>query len=257
MRKVLIAILAAGVAWPTAAVDPQRLSVARAKAGKAEKRLAGNDIARAEELFREAIAAEPAYPEAYLGLATVLVAQQRFVEAIPVLEEAQQSYVRWAQSERETEMAARQEAAARAREFTDLQQQQASRGRPGPGGKPTSPLTAMAASRVATEEYLARRGWRMENLQAVPAQVLYLRGLAFLRTGQRESGIEELRAALTVDESHGLAHYNLAVALFAAGQTALAKEHLDAARAAGVTPNPAFAADLEQAALSLLPTAAP
>ncbi len=257
MRLLLIAMLTVAAAWPSEAVDPQRLAVARAKVGKAEKSLARNDTARAEALFREAIAAEPAYPEAHLGLGTVLAAQQRFAEAIPVLEEAKQRYVRWAQVERETDMEARQDAAARAREFADLQRQQASRGRPGSKGAATSPLTAMAANRVATEEYLARRGWRMENLQAVPASAFYLQGLAFLRTGQRDRGIEELRACLAVEEGHGLAHYNLAVALFTGGEIALAKEHLDAARAAGVTPNPAFAADLDQAALSLPSPAAP
>jgi predicted metal-dependent hydrolase len=257
MRCLLIAMLAAAGAWPSEAVDPQRLAVARAKTGKAEKSLARHDTARAEALFRAAIAAEPAYPEAHLGLGTLLVAQQRFAEAIAVLEEAKQRYVRWAQGERETEMAARQEAAARAREFADLQLQQASRGRPGPTGTATSPLTALAANRVATEEYLARRGWRMENLQAVPASLFYLQGLAFLRTGQRHRGIEELRTCLAVDAGHGLAHYNLAVALFSGGEIALAKEHLDAARAAAVTPHPAFAADLDQAALSLRPTDPP
>lgn len=257
MRHLLLAMLVTAMAWPAESVDPQRLAVARAKTGKAEKSLAREDATRAEALFREAIASEPAYPTAHLGLGTLLVAQQRFVEAIPTLEEAKQRYVRWAQSERETEMEARREAAERAREFADLQRQQATRGRPGQAGPASSPLTAMAANRVATKDYLARRGWLMENLQAVPAQAFYLQGIAYLRTGNRERGIDEMRACLAVDEGHGLAHYNLAVALFAAGDTALAKEHLDAARAAGVNPNPIFAADLDQAVLTIRPTTTP
>jgi tetratricopeptide (TPR) repeat protein len=105
----------------------------------------------------------------------------------------------------------------------------------------------MAATRVSTEDYLAKRGWQKESFSAIPTQVFYLEGLAYLRSGRREEGMAELTVCLALDPAHALAHYNLAVALFTGGQVLDAKEHLDAAVAGGVKPNPKFAADLDKA----------
>jgi len=237
------------VAAAATATDPQRLALARSKADKAEKQLAKERYDKAEELFRAAIADEPTFPDAYLGLASALCGQQRYADALPVLQQAQDAYVRWRQTAQATEMQARQDAAARAREFRDLQQQQAQRApgaqAQGPGAA-ASDLARMAAARVRSEEYMARRGWKMEEFDAIPAHAFYLAGLCRLRTGDRQGAIAELEACLARDEGHGLAHYNLAVALFAGGDAAGAAANLQAARDAGIEPNPKFVADLER-----------
>lgn len=248
MRKIAatITILAcAATAWAT---DPSRLALARSKAGKAEKQLAKENFTKAEALFRGAIEDEPSFPDAYLGLASALCGQQRYAEALPVLQQAEDAYVRWHQNAQVTEMEARQDAAARAREFRDLQQQQAQRGpttqQQGPGSA-AGDMARMAASRISSEEYLARRGWKMEEFDAIPAHAFYLAGLCRLRTGDRDGAITELEACLARDGDHALAHYNLAVALFSKGDAVGAAEHLEAARKAGIEPNPQFVADLQ------------
>ncbi len=247
----LLAILAV-VAAPAFGAG-SRLAVARASVEKGDKLMQKERYEAAEKAFRKAIDNEPTLPTAYHGLGRALVAQQRFAEAIEPLEEAKDRYVRWAQDEKSTEMEARQEAAARARAFQDLKNTQKIR-QSGAGTSPAADLTRMASTRIETEKYLAGKNWKYEDLEAVPADVFYLDGLARLRTGDKDAGIRELDTCLVLEPDHGLAHYNLAVALFTSGQVRPAKEHLDAAVAAGVDANPRFVADVDAAYKALPPT---
>lgn len=248
MRRLLataVALALAATAWAT---DPQRLALARSKTDKGNKQLAKENYEKAETLFTAAIKDEPSFPDAYLGLASALCGQQRYADALPVVQQAQDTYVRWHQEAQATEMEARQDAASRAREFRDLQLQQAQRstGSQQSPAAPASDLARMASARVSSEEYLARRGWKMEEFDAIPAHAFYLAGLCRLRTGDRTGAISELEACVTRDPDHGLAHYNLAVALFAEGDAGGAAEHLEAARNAGIEPHPQFVADLQR-----------
>ncbi len=241
-------VLSLAVAVPALAVDAERLALARSASAKGEKLLVKEKHADAERAFRDAIANEPSYPGAHVGLGAALVGQQRYSEAIAALEQAKDRFIAWEQQTRETEMQARQDATQRAREFADLQRQQQQKSPANPAqSSPAQSLTNMAATRVSTVDYLAKRGWEQEAFSAIPPQVFYLEGLAYLRSGQRENGIAELTLCLVLEPAHALAHYTLAVALFTGGQVLEAKEHLDAAVAGGVKPNPKFAADLEKA----------
>jgi len=249
MRRLVVAALLFGLASAAWATDPGRLALARSKTDKGEKQLAKENYEKAESLFRAAIKDEPSFPDAHLGLAAALCGQQRYADALPVVRDAQDAYVTWHQDARVAEMEARQDAAARAREFRDLQQQQAQKSRPGQqqqGGVPAQDLARMAAARVASEEYISRRGWKMEEFDAIPAHAFYIAGLCRLRTGDRAGAITEFEACVTRNPDHGLAHYNLAVALFAEGDAGGAAEHLEAARNAGIEPHPKFVADLER-----------
>ncbi|MEW6338869.1 MAG: tetratricopeptide repeat protein [Acidobacteriota bacterium] len=242
------ALLSLVVASHVAAQDAGRLALARTATAKGEKLLAKEKLTDAEKAFRDAIANEPTYPGAHVGLGAALVGQQRYAEAVTALEQAKDRFIAWEQKSRETELQARQDTAQRTREFKDLQRQQQQKAPASPAqAGPAQSLTTLAATRVATEDYLAKRGWQEEAFSAIPPQVFYLEGLAYLRTGQRENGVAELTLCLALDPAHALAHYNLAVALFTGGQVLDAKEHLDAAVAGGVKPNPKFAADLEKA----------
>jgi tetratricopeptide (TPR) repeat protein len=257
MRYATSILVVAGVvltAAPVGALERANLARAQSVTSKGEKLLAKEDYARAEKLFRQAIEIEPALPSAHLGLGAALVGEQRFTDALEALGEAEQRFVRFEQEQQQAQLKAKQQAAQVQQEFKDNQQAvhgsslsaggppSAQLGQGGGGG-----LTDLTADRLRTQEHLVRHDWRMDELRAIPAQVFYLEGISNLRSGNREEGMRALELALSIDPSYGLAHYNLAVALFSGGQVAEAKEHLDAAVQAGVKPNPKFAADLERA----------
>jgi tetratricopeptide (TPR) repeat protein len=230
--------------------DASRLALARSQVAKGQKLLQKGELTQAEEAFRQAQRTLPELPSSYLGLGRTLCLQKRFAEAIPVLQEAQERYVRWQQNAALAELETRQEAADRARQFADLMAlQQGKTPATGAGSRPTglSPMTNLARSRMATEEFLARRRWQAETVAGIPAEVFYLLGLAHLRTGEREEGIRQLLLCVALDSKNAAAHYNLAVAFLAAGDPWAAKESLDTAKALGVKPHPQFLQDLEKA----------
>lgn len=255
-----VACLAAVLAIAASAQDASRLALARSRVGEGQKLVQKGDLVAAEQRFRQAIEIFPELPSAYLGLGRTLCLARRFAEAIPVLEEAQERYVRWQQIAASAELEARQEAADRARQFADLMRlQQGKTPATGVGGRPTgglSPMTNLARARMATEEFLARRRWQAETMAGIPAEVFYLLGLARLRTGDRPGGINDLYLCVALDPKNGPAHYNLAVALLAEGDPWGAREHLERAKALKVTPHPQFVQDLENA-LAQVPSKPP
>ncbi len=247
LRLGLLLAFAASALWGQ---DTARLAVARSRVAEGQKLVQKGDLAGAEQLFRQAIEIFPELPTPYLGLGRTLCLAKRFDEAIPVLEEAQERYARWQQRAASAELEARQEAADRARQFADLMRlQQGKTPATGAGGRPTgglSPMTNLARTRMATEEFLARRRWQVDTMAGIPAEVFYLLGLARLRSGDRSGGINELYLCLALDPKNGPAHYNLAVALLAEGDPWAAQEHLEEAKALKVTPNPKFVEDLQR-----------
>ncbi len=247
LLSVSIAVLLLLLAHPAGAGEKDGMTRARAKIAKGDKQLKKREFAPAEKHFRDAIAIEPSVPTAHLGLGAALVGQQRFAEALGVLEEAERRFVEWEQkiqiadlemrqlSERQRQTAEDLAAAARAKSNpASVTARQQSRGQ-------------LNVDRIETEEFLFRDRFEQEEFDAIPAQVFYLEGISFLRTQRRDQGIEALEICLLIEPEHGHAHYNLAVALFTRGEPAAAKEHLDAAIAAGVEPHPKFVADLEGA----------
>lgn len=239
-------VLAASPLWGQ---DAARLAIARSRVAEGQKLVQKGNLTEAEARFRQAMEVYPELPTPYLGLGRTLCLAQRFQEAIPVLEEAQERYVRWQQRVASAELEARQEAADRARQFADLMRlQQGKTPATGAGGRPTglSPMTNLARIRMATEEFLARRRWQVGTMAGIPAEVFYLLGLARLRSGDRTGGINELYLCLALDPKNGPAHYNLAVALLAEGDPWAAKAHLEEAKTLRVVPNPKFVQDLEK-----------
>jgi tetratricopeptide (TPR) repeat protein len=228
-------------------VDKSRLNVARAKVAKGEAFLTKGKYGRAEELFRQAVEAEPEVPTAYLGLGASLVAQQRFGEALEALEEAETRFLAWEQMISLGELQKRQIAERQIQAIRDVAAEAIAKGRsPTALGNPES-VAQRKEARVIQEQFLMRERRNLEYVDAIPPQVFYLEGIAYLRTARPFLGIEALEVCLLLDPDHGLAHYNLAVALFAQGEFAEAKEHLDTAVAAGVEPHAQFVADLERA----------
>jgi tetratricopeptide (TPR) repeat protein len=229
------------------AVDKDLLTIARAKTTKGEKLLRKQQYERAEEAFRTAIEVEAEWPMAHLGLGAALVAQERFEEAIDVLAEAEGRFVAWEQKINMADLKKRQIARRQLESVRNAGAAQHS-GSPNAGRRLTPRLdTDRLEGRILTEQFLLRERWALEGFEAIPPQVFYLEGIAYLRIGRLDLGIDALRVCLTIDGKHGLAHYNLAVALFGQGALSESQQHLDAALDAGVEPHAQFVANLEQA----------
>jgi Tfp pilus assembly protein PilF len=220
----VLCIAAVGLSRPAGALDPTSLSRARHLVHKGRSALAKGRATRAEKLFREAIEIEPALPTAYAGLAAALVQQKRFGKALPVARQAEEKFVAF---QKKVQQAQVQDRALRS----------------GPLAA-TASQAGSATGAPDIERQLTTRRWTKVEKDPVPSEVYYLEGLCELRTGQRRRGIEDLETCLRKNPKHGLAHYNLSVALFLGGDLQGAKRHLDRALALGVKANPMFVQDL-------------
>jgi tetratricopeptide (TPR) repeat protein len=233
---------------PLEAAGRNAYAMAVAKTTKAEKALTKGDYERAEELFRDSIALDPMVPRPHLGLAAALVGQKRFEEALKVLEVAKEKYVGWDQVAAEMELERKQQAAQETLEFaTFVGSKNPSTASAPLADQAPSKSSQVAAHRLESQNLLTRDRWDLEEIQRIPSQAYYLQGVSNLRLGRRDEGIGALELCLAINEEHGLAHYNLSVALLGLGQVEEAKSHLDAAQATGVEAHPAFVADLEKA----------
>lgn len=228
---------------PAVAIDKEVLAVVRAKLAKGEALLTKGKYAEAESLFRSAVAAEPLVPTAHLGLGAALVGEQRFEQALAVLEETERRFIEWEQMIGIAELQKRHIAESQLQLLKDLAGAQAAAMPPG-----TEIVSEQAGQgTISKEQFLFRERRDLEGLHAIPPQVFYLEGISYLRTDRPILGIEALEICLLINPDHGLANYNLAVALFGQGEIVEAREHLDAAVLAGIEPHKQFVADLAQA----------
>lgn len=225
---ILLLILAA----PCTATERVEISRAKNRVAKGDSQLMKDDFSRAEKLYREAIEIEPRLPSAHLGLGAALVGQQRYDEAIRGLADAERLY-----AEYEAEIRAAQQVATNAVEDGERQTQ-------------VFRDTYGVFQRVPHNLGMGTQAMSLLNFDqtgVTPAQLYYLQGISLLRSAEKQQGIERLERCLELDSGHGLAHHNLAAALFTEGRFQEAKQHLDAAISAGVEPNPLLAADLQRA----------
>ncbi len=261
MRRTMLAgALAIGVGLAAAPVElsaqsaynTAALNRARSKVTKGQKLLKKESFASAEKAFRQAIELWPELPSAHLGLGAALVGQKQFADAEPVLEGAEAKFVAFEKWLQKMDLASRQWSGNRESLATGGGAAAYGTGAGGAGmdavraGRDRD-LTPLIQSRLAETPGVTTGRWKVDEFAVIPAQVFYFEGLCKLRTGDRAGGVEALRRCLILDPGHGLAHYNLAVALFMGRDAAGAREQLDAAVAAGVKPNPRFVADVEKA----------
>ncbi len=234
-------------------LDFSKIKVAQSSTAKGDKALRADKLEAAEKHFRDAIAADQDYPPSYLGLGSALVAQQRFGEAIEVLRETEIRYVAWKRLLAMAQMRNRKLLIDMRQDTRDLigdlkNRAKLTKAYADPGSKLVKLIQRLEVDRMRIEVFRdVNDRIEPEDLGAIPAQVFYLEGISHLRLGQLDDGVALLEVTLLLDETHGLAHYNLAVAELALGHPVQAKEHLDAAVTAGVTPPPAFVADVERA----------
>ena len=199
---------------PLEAAGRNAYAMAVAKTTKGEKALGKGDNDRAEELFRDSIELAPMVPRPHLGLGAALVGQKRFEQALEVLEVAKGKYVAWDQKAAEMELERRQQVAQETLEFeTFIGSKDGRGGARGSADRGPSPITHSVVHRLEAQNLLTRDRWNLEEIQRIPSQVYYLQGVANLRLGRRDEGISALELCLAINESHGLAHYNVAVAL--------------------------------------------
>ncbi len=241
--KLVAVALVSLLAQPLCGGTKDRMIMAEAKIAKGEKLKKKEKFAQAEELFRRAIELEPVIPEAHLKLGAVLIAQSRYEEALEALAEAKKRYVEWEEEMARASLEQRQLVFRQAQEFEDLAAVRDDRTTP----DTVASVASQVANQIDTQKLHTDLQWKMEEFQAISPQAFYLEGIAYLRTNRKEMGMKALENCLALDDSHGLAHYNLAVALFSMGEPAEAKIHLAAALDAEVEPHPQFVADLENA----------
>jgi tetratricopeptide (TPR) repeat protein len=211
----------------------ERVDITRAKnkVAKGDAQLVKNNYSAAGKLYRQAIDIDPRLPSAHLGLGATLIGQQRYQEAIAALADSERLYAEYEAQIREAQQKATnavEDGERQAQVFRD---------------------TYGVFQRVPHNLGMGTHAMGLLNFDeasVVPAQLYYLQGISFLRTTQKQQGIERLQRCLTLAPEHGLAHHNLAAALFTQGKVEQAKQHFDAAIAAGVDPNPSLAADLER-----------
>lgn len=216
---------------PVPASEPDSVARAKAMVVKGEKCLEQERYADAETHFRQALKAEPSLPSAHLGLGAALVGQRRYAEALEVLGGAERQYVRHYAELRAAGTQAVGMVEGALDEVENLKQHYG--------------VMQHAPSNLGLDPGVIGR-WNVDEVGAIPPQVFYLEGIALLRSDETAAGIDRLRLCLALDSDHGLAHYNLAVALFVQGRLTESRAHLDSAVAAGVEPSSAFVADLDR-----------
>ncbi len=253
MRKsftLITTILFWALGASAATIGKDRLRLARSHTAKGDEMVKKTEYAGAEKKYRRAIAVEPLLPTAYLGLGKALIGQQRYGEAIAILEEAEKRFVEWEQAVQIAELQKRQLVDLQLQSIADTQATVSDKGSVLSGGSPTAGAPApgqLTAEKIASEQFLFRENRDLEAFEPIPSQVFYLEGISYLRTNRRALGIEALEVCLMINSKHELAHYNLAVALFTRGDLDEAKSHLEMAVAGGVEPHSGFVADLEDA----------
>ena len=241
MSKWLTFGLAVLIAVPCAALDSKGVARAQSQIGKGEKQLEKGNYDKAEQYFENAIEIQPELPMSYVDMAAVRIGQERFADALELLDQADRRYVEWQQLEQEMQLAGQQSANTQARDMAFMDD--------GGAGRITGGAQARSQrNNINDQKHLADNQWGGKENDPRPAQLFYLKGVAEVRLGHRDEGIAALQECLDRDPTHGLAHYNLAVALFGKGDIAGAKQHLEAAQEAGVQANPKFVEAVEAAA---------
>jgi len=229
-KVVTCAVVGMLLVLPSAAIESDSMARTQARVAKGDAYPQQSKFVKAEKLFREAVALEPTLPSAHLGLGAALIGQRRYDEAIPVLAEAERRYAEFDDMQRVSGVVA-----VGAIEDTERKVD-------------TFKAAHGAFSRGPTNQQLGKEQVDRYNVNtgsSIPANAYYLQGVAYLRTDQNVAGIERLNRCLELDADHGLAHYNMAVAMLSIGRINEAKAHLDTAVFVGVAVPPALVAEIE------------
>jgi tetratricopeptide (TPR) repeat protein len=235
LRKVLLSMtLALLMAAISGAVDSDAVARAAARVTKGDSALIKGNYGEAEKCYRKAVEFAPELPSAYLGLGAALVGQRRYGEALEALAEAEQRFIEYEKLLAESARLGIESMEDTERQLVNFMEAY--------GVFQRGPSNQILSKRQVEEMNIA-------GASSIPAHLYYLQGVAYLRTGDKVAGIDNLEHCLMIDGDHGLAHHNLAVALYSIGRYQEANSHLQQAIAAGVEPSPMLIADLEARSL--------
>jgi tetratricopeptide (TPR) repeat protein len=229
-RIVVFTILGLLVSVTSWSIDSDAVARATARVSKGDAALTRGNYSEAEKHFRKATECAPEVPTAYLGLGAALVGQKRYVEALDALAKAEQRYIEYEQMSQES-----------GRRAIDSMQNTEEK-------LETFMGTYKVFQRGPSNQILSQRQVTEMNItdaSVIPAHLYYLQGVAFLRTDQKVGGIERLERCISINDNHGLAHYNLAVALYSLEHFPEAGRHIEAAIDAGIEPPPELIAEIE------------
>ena len=229
-RIVTLAILGLLISVTCWAVDSDAVARATAQVSKGDAALTKGSYPEAEKHYRKAAEIAPNVPTAYLGLGAALVGQKRYVEALAALGEAESRFIEYEIQHRESGRQAiegMQDTERQLATFMDTY-----------GVFQRGPSNQILTQRQVVEMNLS-------EASSIPAHLYYLQGVASLRTGQKVAGIERLERCISIDGNHGLAHYNLAVALYSIERFPEVGRHIQDAIAAGIEPPPELIAEIE------------
>ncbi len=224
---VAVGLLISGASW---AVDSDAIARAGSRVVKGDAALQKSDFVTAETHYRKAVEFAPELPPAHLGLGAALVGQRRYAEALEALAEAERRYIEYDKLFAESGHRAIDSMQETERQLENFKETY--------GVFQRGPKNQILTQRQVVE-------MNVTNDSPVPAHLFYLQGVALLRTGDKVSGIERLDRCLAIDGGHGLAHHNLAVALYSLGRYQEAARHLEQAIAAGVEPPAGLVAEIE------------
>jgi tetratricopeptide (TPR) repeat protein len=229
-RAVMFTVLVLLTAGSSLAVDSDAVARANAQIARGDVDLKKSNYTEAEKRYRKAAEIAPEIPSAYLGLGASLVGQRRYDEALEVLAEAESLYVeydRLAEESSRLAIASMEDTERKVETLTETYKVDQH-----------GPSNQLLSTRQVAE-------LNFSGESSIPAHLYYLQGVASLRTGQKVAGIEQLQHCLEIDRTHGLAHYNLAVALLSINRIEEAADHLEKATTEGVEPPQQLVAEID------------
>jgi tetratricopeptide (TPR) repeat protein len=249
MNRALLILPALTLALPLAAeISSKIIAQAAELTSQGTKALDTGDIAKAEQLYQQALKLVPDLPDAHLGLGHILLKAGKNAEALAEYELAQAGYAKIGAQifalRSDSYQAVRKQVNSLQRQNNDLKAQTGA----------TGTIVPMATQTIINRNDDTLR--RLEAIQApsatavseVPGEVFFHIGNARFRLNQVDGAIASWEQCAAKSPKFGAVQINLTVAYWKKGRFDDAKAHLDQAIAMGAPVNPKMKADLEKAA---------
>jgi tetratricopeptide (TPR) repeat protein len=239
---VLIAALVAAVPTASAEAGPGRVDAQRATryCNRGERALQVGNLTKARESFTRALAIDPHFADAHLGLGHIAMAEKQYEAALAQYEIANEDYSDVGRRIYEREATRYTEAR---QEILELRDEIALRERIAPVPMQLSKLE-QAVHRLEALSPPAR-----SSLQEAPGRIHFYRGNALFRMGRRDEAVNAWETCVTASPDYAPAYNNLIVGYWTSGRITKAREILKKAESLGLFINPDLKADLERDAM--------
>jgi tetratricopeptide (TPR) repeat protein len=206
------------------------------------------DRARAEQLYRKALAAVPGFPEAHLGLGHLALGAKNPAQALAEYEAAREGYIVMGDAVQELQAQRYRDAQRGKQEIRDAIREA---GRSASRTDPASPRNPGEDAR----RYISQLEDQLRQLDAitpptqqaskdVPPEILFHLGNAQFRLDRMEEARQSWEACAAAHPDFPVVHNNLAVVYWKLGRLEDAKRSLARAKALSFPVNPEFEASL-------------